>query len=278
MDIRPSPIAGTWYPGQKAGLQQTIDHFLAQANPDLPAGKIWGLLAPHAGFLYSGPVAAYAFQCAAALQIDVVVVVSPYHRAHRAPLLTTGHDAYETPLGVVPVDQTAVQGINEVLKTRLGFGLTPLRNDLEHAVEIELPFLQHLCGSFRLVPVMMRDQRVETAHALGRALADCLAGEHVLIVASSDLSHFYAQDEAEVLDRELLRRVQAFNPSSVINAEQEGVGYACGRGAIAATLWATRQLGANQVQLVRYATSGDVTRDVQSVVGYGSAVIWEEEV
>lgn len=277
MDIRPSPIAGRWYPGSAGALRELIEGYFAQVKVLLPAGKAWGVVAPHAGFVYSGPVAAYAFQAVAALRPDLVVVISPYHRAHHAPLLTTAHAAYQTPLGEVPVAQDVLRSVDGTLRERLDVGLTHIRCDQEHAVEIELPFLQHLFGEFELLPLMMVDQGVKAAQALGEVLADCVAGRDVLFVASSDLSHFYTQEKAAVFDQTILKRIEAFHPAAVIQAEREGVGFACGRGAIAATLWAAQKLGANQANILHYATSGDVSGDMESVVGYGAAVILQEE-
>ncbi len=275
MNIRPSPIAGSWYPGQANALTRDLDRYLNQAETAVPNGKIWGVVVPHAGYRYSGAVAAYGFNCLRGLQPDLVVVVSPLHSAHRAALLTTAHDAYETPLGLLPVEKTAVSQLNEALHQRIGTVLTPIAHDREHALEIELPFLQRILGQFRLLPIMMRQQNKQMAQGVGLALADILRGRSVLFIASSDLSHFYPHRQAKNLDDELLRRLSAFDPDGVIDAEDEGVGYACGRGAIAAVLWAARELGANQVSILRQATSGDVTGDFSAVVGYGTAVIWE---
>lgn len=274
MDVRPSPIAGAWYPNDPARLRQTLDRYLADVRVELPPGDIVGIVAPHAGLSYSGPVAAWAFACLHDQHPDLVVIVGPMHRPAPAPLLTTAHEAYATPLGDAPVDHAAIQHLDAALRERLGFGLTPVREDPEHSLEIELPFLQHVLGSFHLLPVMIRDQRPETAAALGQALVDALADQRVLLVASSDLSHFYPQTAAAQFDRELLRRVEAFDADGVLAAEHEGAGFACGSMAIAAMLWAARRLGADRASVLRYATSGDVTGDYSSVVGYGAAAIW----
>lgn len=277
MNIRPSPIAGSWYPGQAGKLTQDLDRYLNDADTTIPPGKIYGVVVPHAGYRYSGPVAAYGFNCLRGLAPDLVVVISPLHSAYRAALLTTAHDAYETPLGLLPVEKTAVSQLNEALHKRIRTVLTPIAHDREHSLEIELPFLQKILGQFRLLPIMMREQSKQIAQELGQALANILRGRSALLVASSDLSHFYPQAQAKQLDGEVLRRLQAFDPDGVIDAEDEGVGYACGRGAIAAVLWAAQELGANQVSVLHHATSGDVTGDLSSVVGYGTAVIWESD-
>lgn len=277
MDIRPSAIAGSWYSSNPEVLNRELHQYLEQAEVQPPAGQIWGVIAPHAGYYYSGQVAAFAFKCLQKLQPEVVVVVSPLHQYHEAPLLTTAHRAYQTPLGLIEVDTAILHALNQVLGDHLGYGLTPLYYDHEHSLEIELPFLQAVLGNFRLIPVMMHDQHALVAKTLGQALAQVLQSKCVLLVASSDLSHFYPQKLAQKLDTELLRRVVAFDPQAVIEADEVGVGFACGRGAIAAVLWAAQQLGANRVNLVQHATSGDVSGDYSSVVGYGAAVIWQAD-
>jgi AmmeMemoRadiSam system protein B len=276
MNIRPSPIAGSWYPRQPEALTWELDQYLDQARVKPPRGTIWGVVVPHAGYYYSGQVAAYAFKCLHGLRPEVVAVISPFHHGHHAPLLTTAYEAYKTPLGLIEVDIQAVNELDRALREHLKYGLTPLHHDMEHSLEIELPFLQHVLGPFRLLPVMIQDQRLAVAKALGQALATTLQGCSTLFVASSDLSHFYPQKAACRLDAELLRRLEAFDPQGVMEAEIEGVGFACGRAAIAAVLWAARQLGANRVRILRHATSGEVTGDLDSVVGYGAALIWQE--
>ncbi len=275
MSLRPSPIAGTWYPAGAQELAASVDRFLAQAEVQAPDGRVIAILAPHAGHRYSGAVAAHAFKCLAGVQADLVAVVSPMHHPYRAPMLTTAHTAYTTPLGEVPVDAAALELLDAGLQARIGLGLTRVRRDEEHSLEIELPFLQRVLGPFRLLPVMILDQTPTMAEALGHALAAVLADRRAVLVASSDLSHFYPQPVAQALDREMLARIAAFDPLAVMRAEEEGQGFACGRAAVAAVLWAARDLGANRVSLLKHATSGEVTGDFESVVGYGAAVIWQ---
>lgn len=274
MNIRPSPIAGTWYPGNPGQLRQTVDDFLSQVDTAVPAGKIWGIVVPHAGYRYSGQVAAHAFACLKGLQPELVVVISPLHSMHHASLLTTAHNAYETPLGMIEVDQVAVEQVNQALR-KLGMGLTAVSHDQEHALEIELPFLQQVLGRFKLLPIMIRNQTPTTVKAVAQALAQTLTGKNIILVASSDLSHFYPQPLATEFDGEILHRLTKFDPQGILNADEEHAGFACGRGAIAAVLWAAKALGANQVNVLNYATSGDVTGKYDSVVGYGTAVIWQ---
>jgi hypothetical protein len=274
VDIRPSPIAGQWYTGDSTRLAESIDRYLREARLPELTGEVVGVMAPHAGHRYSGAVAGYAFATLRGLQPEVVAVVSPMHYPYPPALLTTAHSAYETPLGVIPVDLEALNALDDRLEQTLGYRLSAVRRDPEHSLEIELPFLQRtLASEFRLLPVMVRDQSAHVAQCLGEALSHVLQGRRALLVASTDLSHFYPQEVATELDAEVLRCVAAFDPRGVLAAEEEGKGFACGRGALAAVLWAAKEMGADTVKILQHATSGDVTGDFSQVVGYGAAVI-----
>jgi AmmeMemoRadiSam system protein B len=274
LDIRPSPIAGQWYPGDPKRLSDDVDRYLHEAKIPELIGEVVAIITPHAGHIYSGPVAGYAFATLRGLKPDLVAVISPMHYPYAEPLLTTAHAAYETPLGTVPVDAEAVQQVHELLAKELGYGLTRVRRDREHSLEIELPFLQRVIESpFKLLPIMVRDQSRTVTRILGQCLAKVLTGRSALLVASTDLSHFYSQKLANELDAEMLRCIESFDPEAVIKAEEEGRGFACGRGALAAVLWAAKDLGADSIKILRHATSGDVTGDYSQVVGYGSAVV-----
>jgi AmmeMemoRadiSam system protein B len=272
--VRPSALAGTWYEGNPKALARAVDQYLDRAeNPELP-GDVVAIIAPHAGHIYSGPVAGYAFAAVRGATPDLVAVLSPMHQAYYEPLLTTAHTAYSTPLGLIPLDEEAVTALDARLKEILGYGLTRVANDQEHSLEIELPFLQRtLAGDFKLLPVMVRAQSPKTSKKLGKALAETLRGKNALLVASTDLSHFYTQEEALVFDTEMLRRIESFSPEEVFCAEEEAKGFACGLGALTAVLWAAKELGADSVKVLRHATSGDVTGDYNRVVGYGAAVV-----
>jgi len=236
-------------------------------------GQIMGLVVPHAGHRYSGIIAARAFRLVQGMSFERVVVISPMHHYYDAPILTSSHDAYQTPLGHIPIDRATLDALWQRIP------VASVRRDPEHALEIELPFLQRaLKGPFTLVPLMLRDQSFGVAEALGKALATVLGTyQGTLLVASSDLSHFYTEQEAKELDEAMLNRVAAFDPRGVIRIEDEGRGFACGRAAIASVLVAARELGADEVQIVGYGTSADVTGDRSRVVGYGAAVIYRSQ-
>src|SRR5512140_225067 len=171
--VRPSQIAGLWYEGQPKALSRAVDSYMDDATlPDLRGGEVIGVVAPHAGHRYSGPVAGYAFAVVRGMQPDIVAVLSPFHNYHSAPLLTTTFESYGTPLGAVPVDRGALDELSATLKAELGFGLTAIANDPEHSLEIELPFLQRaLAPQWKLLPVMLRAQEPEVSRELGKAIA-----------------------------------------------------------------------------------------------------------
>lgn len=277
LDARPSPIAGRWYEGDAKALAQSVDEFLGSAKlPELD-GEVVGVIAPHAGHIYSGAVAGYAFAALRPLSPSLVAVIAPMHHPYHDPLITTSHDAYRTPLGDIPVDRDALNELDVVLKSELGFGLSAVPRDPEHSLEIELPFLQRALKSgrsgWKLLPVMVRAQDPRVSQGLGRALAQVLRNKSFALVASTDLSHFYNQNTALKYDRAMLSEIESFSPEGAFDLERAGKGFACGLGAVTAVLWASQELGANRVKVLRHATSGDVTGDYSSVVGYGAAVI-----
>jgi AmmeMemoRadiSam system protein B len=273
-DIRPSPIAGTWYPGNPLKLRSSIEAYLAAAPVPVLPGAVVGLVVPHAGHIYSGPVAAHAFNTIKGKQFDTVVIVSPSHQYYREAILTSAHQAYATPLGTIPIDKSLVDAISHHVSQTLGFGMEPIANDEEHSLEIELPFLQVVLKQpFSLVPIMLRDQSPSTAHALADAIAGNIKGKNTLLVASSDLSHFHSETQANRLDQAILDQVAAFNPDGLYTVHAAGAGEACGLGAIATILWASHSLGADHVQVLIHNTSAAITGDTHSVVGYGAAVI-----
>ncbi len=271
--VRPSPIAGQWYSADPKKLASQIDRFVDAVNlPPLP-GEVVGVMAPHAGHLYSGQVAAYGFAALREMEPELVVVASPMHYPHPGSLLVSAHSAYGTPFGEIPIAHDVLREMDELLQENHNIKLTYVSHDPEHSLEIELPFLQRILRKeFLLAPVMVREPSRHVTQALGEALAEVLRQRSTILVASTDLSHFYSQAVAEVLDRAMLQEVENLNPQGVLDVEDEGKGFACGRGALAAVMWAAKALGADCAKILRHATSGDVTGDYDRVVGYAAAV------
>ncbi|WP_322792089.1 AmmeMemoRadiSam system protein B [Bellilinea sp.] len=275
--VRPSPIAGLWYSADPQQLAQQIDQYIAQAQIPPLNGKVIALIAPHAGHRYSGRTAGHAYKTVLGQEFDVVAIVSPMHAYYPAPVLTSAHSSYFTPLGEVPVERDLTDGLAELLAEET-IGLTPIANDDEHSLEIQLPFLQRALNKpFSLLPVMVRRKDWRMAQILGNALAKVLKHRNALLVASTDLSHFYPLPIANQLDTEMLSLIEAFSPQGVLQAEEAATGFACGAGAVAAVLVAARELGGNEVKILHYSTSAEETLDSSSVVGYGAAVVLQRD-
>lgn len=274
--IRPSPIAGQWYTGKPDQLERSVNQYLTKAAADIAPieGEPLAIIVPHAGHIYSGSVAAYGFTAIRHLQPEVVAVLSPLHQYARGAVYTSGHSAYQTPLGQIRVASDLQEALERSLEQTCGCGLSLITNDTEHAVEIELPFLQCIYSQpFRLLPLMVRDLDPDFLEGLGRALFEVLQHQPTIVVASTDLSHFYPQQVANQLDQRMLAAMQELNPPRMIDLERREEGYACGLGAAVSTIHYARLAGANRAKILQYATSGDITGDMTSVVGYGAIAI-----
>jgi AmmeMemoRadiSam system protein B len=206
-----------------------------------------------------------------------VVILAPHHQPYPGSLLTSSHSAYQTPLGDVLIDSQSRDRLRSALHENHKLELVSISNDQEHSIEILLPFLQRsLQPGFKILPVMIRDQRSETMRVLAAALTDLLRKKDHLLIASTDLSHFHPAQEAEQLDQTMIEGIKNLDPESIYRAEVEGRGSACGRGGLAAAIWAARELGANRGLHLKYAHSGHTSGDFNRVVGYESAVLVQE--
>ncbi|MGD2027313.1 MAG: AmmeMemoRadiSam system protein B [Anaerolineales bacterium] len=272
-NVRPAVLAGTWYSADPGQLRQEVEGFLAEASlPPLEKEPL-ALIAPHAGHRFSGPVAGYAFRAIQGNTYDTVAVLSPYHQGHAASLLTSAHSSYRTPLGDVILDQAALDKLNQQLAEACGETATPLVRDREHAIEIELPFLQvALAGEFKLLPIMFASIDAELAGEAGKVLGAVLKGKRALMVASTDLSHFYPEEIANRLDHTMLDAIASFDAAAVLAVHNSRQGQACGLMAILTVMSAAKHLGASQIQIVHYSTSGATSSDYNRVVGYGAGV------
>jgi AmmeMemoRadiSam system protein B len=272
---RPSPIAGTWYTGEPTALSNQIDYFIndAKVTEEDIRGKVIGLTAPHAGHRFSGKTAGYAYKTIKGEKRDLVVILSPFHQYFPGDLITTGYQAYSTPLGEISVDTDALVELENALK-RSNIPIHQVSNDQEHSLEIQLPFLQRaLKADFKLLPLMIRSSDTHLLEKTAGALFNVVKDQSFLIIASTDLSHFYPLDIAEVMDAEMLKQIKEINPGGVLSAEKEGRASACGASAVAVMLWLTKKAGAKKAYILNYSTSADSTGDKTSVVGYGSAAV-----
>src|SRR5664280_723388 len=267
--LRKSIIAGSWYPGAPSILRRDIENYF-NSVPELELeGEVVGVIAPHAGYVYSGQVAANAYNLVRGKKYDAVIVVVPSHRVafHGVSIFSTG--GYETPLGIVPVAEELAKKIKILSKTVVDIPEAHLQ---EHSVEIQLPFLQVALGGFSFIPLVMGDQNANTCQELARAIYEVARGKKILIVGSSDLSHFYNYNMAKKLDAVILQHLKDGDADGLLESLENGTAEACGGGPMVVAMFVARMMGANKAHLLKYANSGDVTGDKGSVVGYAAAV------
>jgi AmmeMemoRadiSam system protein B/AmmeMemoRadiSam system protein A len=275
--VRPAGVAGGFYPADPKVLTAMIDDLLAQATPPPIHDPILAVVAPHAGYQYTGPVAADTFAELKGRKYSRVVVIGPTHHVGFDFTSIYDGDAYATPLGTVPVDKVFARQLARMDPTLqlsgMGHDITPA--GAEHSIEVELPWLQRVLGNFQLVPIVMGDQSYESSRALGVALAKLIENEKTgstLILASSDLSHFHTYDEAETIDHKTLNALAAWDYFSMSRNFEARVWEACGGAPIVAAMIAAERMGANQAKVLKYANSGDTSGDRSRVVGYSADV------
>ena len=267
--IRPAAVAGTWYPGTAAELAAAVDAHLAHATRDVE-GELVALIAPHAGLMYSGPVAAHAYRLLEGRSFDVAVIVGPSHFVAFDGVAVFPSGGFETPFGVVPIDAGCAAALAEASPIVREHESAHAR---EHSIEMQLPFLRHLAPGLPMVPLVMGRQAPDTARALGDALSTVLRGRRALLIASTDLSHYHDATEAARLDAvviDLVSRLDAEGLQSALDACPE---HACGGGPTVAVMRAARQFGARDAVVLEYRDSGDVSGDKSAVVGYLAAAL-----
>lgn len=274
-DIRKPAVAGLFYPSHPVELTKTIASLYASVDKMPLKGHPVAIIAPHAGYPYSGKVAAKAYKILEGEQIDTVVVISPSHTVFFRGCAVYSGDGYQTPLGIVEVDKELSERIASIHPlvhfAATGHASGGARG--EHGLEVQLPFLQIALGKFRLVAIVMGDQEEATVRALTEALSTALRDVNALVIASSDLSHFHPEKEARALDAAIQSAVQKYDGELLLKTLESGKGEACGGGVMAAVLLATKRLGGQTANFVDYATSGETTGDFEEVVGYLSATI-----
>jgi MEMO1 family protein len=266
--VRPPAVAGMFYPGSSGELEADVNRYLSECGPHTPAGSLVGLVVPHAGYEFSGLTAAYAFSLVKPGQFSSVVIVSPSHREYFPGISIHPGNAWRTPLGDIPVD-TALR--DAIVKLDPAIELSLHGHGREHAIEVQLPFLQKTAGALPVVPIVIGDQRRENCLRLGETLGKACQGKNVLLVASSDLSHYHAYDEAGVLDRMAAGSIASFDEMKLMSDLEAERCEACGGGPVVSVMIAARSLGADKAEILHACNSGDVTGDHSAVVGYLSA-------
>jgi hypothetical protein len=268
--IRRAAVAGTWYPGNAETLIGAVDAYCAAVLPAPLEGVLTGVIAPHAGLIYSGPVAAWAYRQLEGRSYDVIVLVGPSHHVGFEGVSIVPRGAFQTPLGDVAIseeDGAALLAATPVIRE------VPSAHQREHSLEMQLPFLQRLLPDTPIVPLVMGHQTPQTIAALADALAEVLEPRRALLVASTDLSHYHDALRAAKLDRVIVDGVARFDPEAIERALAKFPDHACGGGPLVAVMRAARALGAADARVLRYADSGDVSGDKRAVVGYLAAVL-----
>jgi AmmeMemoRadiSam system protein B/AmmeMemoRadiSam system protein A len=274
--VREAAVAGAFYPADPKELSAMMDEMLARVTLPPIEGPILAAVAPHAGYQYSGPVAAYTYAALKGHKYSRVVVIAPTHYVAFDYTSIYDGDAYATPLGTIQVDKEFAHKLAKMSSTinLSNMGHDPTRAGGEHAIEVELPWLQKVLGDFELVPIVMGDQSYESSRALGVALAKMIQAEKkegdTLILASSDLSHYHPYDEAVTIDHKTLNALKAWDYYSMSRNFQSRVWEACGGAPIVAAMIAAERLGANKAEVLKYANSGDTAGDHSRVVGYSA--------
>lgn len=258
LPVRPPAVAGQFYPGDRDVLRRTVQQYIADATLPEDLGTVRAVVAPHAGYVYSGPTAGYAFRALAALPERewTVLLLGPAHRAFFRGVALGNYSAFFTPLGDAPI---AVERVEEMLARSPLYTTAPQAHAPEHCLEVEVPFLQVALPRFRLVPLLFGDV---DSREVGAELADHI-GEDDLIVISNDLSHYHPYHQAQQLDRSLLDAVLADDEEAVLTGE------ACGRAPIVTLMGVARRKGW-QPRLLDYRTSGDTAGPKVEVVGYAA--------
>jgi len=271
-NIRPSAVAGTWYPGTATALAAAVDRHLEIADRrglDV-AGNLVALIAPHAGLMYSGPVAAHAYRLLRGYGFEVAVLVGPSHFVGFDGVAMCPSAGFETPFGVTPIDADcgrAIAGASALVRDH------PAAHLREHSLEMQLPFLARLAPALPIVPLLIGYQTPATAAGLGEALATALHGRRALLIASTDLSHYHDAASAAALDQVVIDCVARFDADGLQRAFDQTPEHACGGGAMVAVMRAAWAAGARDARILDYADSGDVSGDKSAVVGYMAAAL-----
>jgi len=273
MAVRRAAVAGSWYPDDPARLTQQVTRYVERADVGEIGDPVRAVIAPHAGLMYSGPVAAFSYKAAAPCRCTSAVLIGPSHFVPFRGVSLWPDGSWETPLGAIQVDEVLASAIraasDEVVEV-------PAAHGREHSLELQLPFIARLFPGVSIVPLVMGHQTRSTSFALGEALARAIGEQdrQVLLVASSDLSHYEDADTAHQLDAVITGSVESLDPEALMKALEADPRHACGGGPMVAVLVAARRLGATSARVLEYADSGDVSGDKSSVVGYMAAAIW----
>jgi MEMO1 family protein len=265
--VRRAAVAGSWYPADPGVLAREVDRYLAAAG-EPPDGEPLAIIAPHAGLMYSGPIAAHAYALLRGRNIEIAVLVGPSHYVGFEGVAIYDRGAFDTPFGPVPIAEQCAAAVST--GSRL-IAPHPTAHGREHSLEMQLPFLMRVLPNVEIVPLVMGYQRRETAYALGDAIAAAVKGRRAVLVASTDLSHYQNAATAATLDARVIQHVKRFDPDELMSLLDMSPHHACGGGPTVSVMRAAKALGATEARVLKYGDSGDVSGDKDAVVGYLAA-------
>ena len=268
--IRRAMVAGYFYPSNSQKLSDEIEILLSISNPHITIQNISGIISPHAGYTYSGRTAAFAYNLLKGKSIEKVIIISPSHREYFPGICIYAGSGYDTPLGIVEIDRELVDKIVKEQKN-IYKGIEGHRE--EHAIEVQIPFLQKVLTEFKIIPIVMGDQSRLFTDELANRIAQ-VADEKTLIVASSDLSHYYSRQEADRLDSVIENDINEFNFEKLQNDLDHNNTEACGGGPIVTMMKAASLMNKKNARVLNRSNSGDTTGDYSGVVGYLSAAVY----
>ena len=273
--VRKPAVAGRFYPGDSDALAKDINRYIDQAQPPVSPDRVIGLIAPHAGYEYSGGTAAYGYKLIAGKPYDRVVVFALSHQVDFMGASVFDGSGYATPLGEVPIDRDVVRSIR---KTSPIVTFSPMAHQMEHSLEVQVPFLQSVLGEFLLVPILFRDQDIATCQKVVDALLKALPEEgatSTLVVGSTDLYHGASLQECQRQDHLLAETVKEFNEEKFEERFRRGEIMACGASSIISTMLLSRALGARKFDILHLTNSAEITGQMSGyIVGYMSAVLY----
>jgi AmmeMemoRadiSam system protein B len=265
--VRRTAVAGSWYPADPGMLARDVDRHLAAVEQS-PAGEPLALIAPHAGLMYSGPIAAHAYQLLRGRDVEVAIIVGPSHFVGFEGVAIYEQGSFETPFGPMPIATGCASAL--ALASR-NVAEHPSAHTREHSIEMQLPFLKRVLPDVQIVPLVMGHQRRQTAWELGEAIATAAKGRRAVLIASTDLSHYQDAATAARLDNTVIQQILRFDPEGLMSALEANPDHACGGGPMVSVMVAARALGARNARVLRYGDSGDVSGEKDAVVGYVAA-------
>ncbi|MCK4436444.1 AmmeMemoRadiSam system protein B [bacterium] len=275
-EVRSPAVSGMFYPGNAFTLKNEVDEFLQRVERKAIQGKLIALIAPHAGYRYSGQVAAFAYKQLEGKKIDTIILIGPSHRTHFSGVSVGNYGYYQTPLGKVAVDTELAERMMEGSKL---IDFYPPAHQQEHCLEVQIPFLQRILTKFKILPLLTGSSTLEISQELSQVLLKEIKGKNILLIASTDLSHYYPYQEACRLDKRTLKVIEGLDGELLYREMASGRAELCGGAAVVATLLTAKQLGADNVKILKYANSGDRapegSGDKSRVVGYAAIAIYK---